>query len=170
MSAYVKTIACLANSRKTSGRCIAGKDYVDGHFGDWIRPVSSRPEEEISEEDRRYETGGYANLLHIISVPMSRHVPWGCQNENHLINDGYYWSQQGTVPWDSLARAVDAPACLWINGNSSYNGQNDRVQETMLDRLACSLYFLGPLQIGLDVSAEGAAFDNFKRSVRGFFT
>ena len=26
---YAKTILCLANSRKTSGRCIAGKELVD---------------------------------------------------------------------------------------------------------------------------------------------
>ena len=32
-------IVCLANSRKISGRCIAGK-IMDS--GKWIRPVSSR--------------------------------------------------------------------------------------------------------------------------------
>ena len=41
-------IVCLANSRKISGRCIAGKIISEKR---WIRPISSRDSEEISEED-----------------------------------------------------------------------------------------------------------------------
>lgn len=48
---FTETMICLANSRKTSGRCIAGKRLTD-HL--WLRPVSSRITHEISEYDRRY--------------------------------------------------------------------------------------------------------------------
>lgn len=169
MYAYVKTIACLANSRKTSGRCIAGKEYENGAFGDWIRPVSDRPDEEISEEDRRYQTGDYANLLHIIDVPMTRYAPDGFQTENHLIDDGYYWSQHGTLAWHELAGAVDDVENLWINGFETYHGSNDRVPEDMLDQVQGSLLFLGPLSLDLGASAERAAFGNTKRTVRAYF-
>jgi hypothetical protein len=47
-----KRIICLANSRKLSGRCLAGREFVDGCAGDWIRPVSSREHEEVSERER----------------------------------------------------------------------------------------------------------------------
>jgi hypothetical protein len=169
MYAYTKTIVCLANSRKISGRCIAGKEYADGVFGDWVRPVSARPDEEISEDDRRYQSGDYANLLHIATIPMTQPIPDGFQIENHRIDDGYYWTREGNVSWHQLHTAVDEVDTLWIDGHSSYNGINDRVPADRTATVYGSLLFLGPLALNLEVSAEGAAFGNFKRRVRAYF-
>jgi len=36
-----KTLVCLANSRKPSGHCIAGKDLSEQAQGNWVRPVSA---------------------------------------------------------------------------------------------------------------------------------
>jgi len=169
MYAYTKTIVCLANSRKVSGRCIAGKEYADGVFGGWIRPVSARRDEEISEDDRRYQSGDYANLLQIVTIPLAQPIPDGFQIENHRIDDGYYWTRQGSVSWRHLYSAVDAVDTLWIDGHSSYNGINDRVPADRAAVVSGSLLFLGPLALNLEVSAEGAAFGNFKRRVRAYF-
>jgi hypothetical protein len=55
--AAVKRIVCLANSRKLSGRCIAGKEFGGNAAGTWIRPVGAREHGEVSEYERQYEDG-----------------------------------------------------------------------------------------------------------------
>ena len=104
MADYEKTIICLANSRKMSGRCIAGKVYEDEKLGEWIRPVSGRPHEEISEEDRRYSDGGRARLLDIVSIRFKKHNPGTYQTENHQIDDNIYWEKEGHADRKLLRR------------------------------------------------------------------
>ena len=100
---YTKTIVCLANSRKPpSGRCVAGREVASVGFGAWIRPISERPTLEISEEERRYQDGTDPKVLDIIAIEMKRALPEHHQQENHLIDDGYYWVKRGVVSWRDL--------------------------------------------------------------------
>lgn len=120
---YTRTIVCLANSRKppSGGRCIAGREFDGANFGAWVRPISARPTEEISEEERRYDNGQDPQLLEIITVPMSCPNPSGHQTENHVIDDGYYWERKGSITWTQLLGALDAPnGTLWTNNSSTY--------------------------------------------------
>lgn len=168
---YTKTIVCLANSRKPpSGRCIAGREVTSTGFGAWIRPVSARATQEISEEERRYQDGTDPKVLDIIVITMSAAQPRHHQQENHLIDDGYYWMKEGTVSWRNLQGAIEDPAGpLWLNGYSSSYGHNDQVPEDLANNLHRSLYLVRPDALTLVVALEGGDFGPPRRRVRARF-
>jgi hypothetical protein len=168
---YTKTIICLANSRKITGRCVAGKEIAGDKIGGWIRPVSSRPAGELSEEERRYENGQDPKLFDVITIPMVESRPHGFQSENHLIDDGYYWAKEREAGWDDLKAALDkVSGPLWDNSSSSTYGLNDRVEEGAANRLGNSLRLVEVKDLNIVVAVEGVEFGNAKRKVRGRFT
>jgi len=167
---YTKTIVCLANSRKESGRCIAGREWFAGRYGPWIRPVSVRDTRELSEEERRYEDGSDPRVLDIVSVEMTDRQEHRYQRENHVIDDGYYWTRQGTVSWGDLEEAVEqVGGPLWRNGESSSHGLNDRVSLLFLGAQRQSLYLVRPhgltIIVGHETGPQGS-----RRRVRAEFS
>jgi hypothetical protein len=167
---YVKRIVCLANSRKPSGRCIAGKEISGGGFGSWIRPVSNRPAGELSEYDRHYQNGIDPKLLDVIDIQMTQHTPHGFQTENHVIDENAYWGFVRSCTPAELVGAVDyVPGLLWNNHSSSGNGVHDRVSEAVAAQLQSSLLLVNVSNLKISIAVEGAAFGNAKRKVRGSF-
>ncbi len=123
-----KNIVCLANSRKMAGRCIAGKETSEeAHSGNWIRPVSSRENESVSERERCYADGNEPQLLDIIELSLLGHKPKGYQQENWLLNTSRQWRKTGRFTWDDLSKLADPAAPLWTNGFNSRGGENDQV-------------------------------------------
>ena len=163
---YSKTFVCFANSRKTSGRCVAGKELINGQPSGWIRPVSSRPTHEISIDERRYQDGRDPDLLHLVSVQFLVAEALPHQPENHLIDDSYYWSQQGTLDFRNIDLWLDTPTTLWDAGYSGYAFTNNRVPDTFGS--PASLYLIRVPSLTLVVGAKSADFP--KRIVRGEFT
>jgi hypothetical protein len=170
MMSYNKTILCLADSRKMSGCCIAGKEWDDGTTGQWIRPVSERQAEEISIEDRRYEDGTLPRVLDVVSIEMKVPKPTGFQPENHVIDDGFYWRKVAQGTWEQVIAAVDnAPGSLWLDGDSSYNGRNDQIHlATVGQNLNSSLRLVRTRNLSLSVAMEGPP-ERRKRKVRANF-
>lgn len=165
---YGKTIVCFANSRKTSGRCIAGKEWRDGASGEWVRPVSTRATHEISEEERRYEDGRTPQLLDIILVPCESPQPLPHQRENHVIDPHYYWALQGTLAWKDISGWLDQPDTIWGIGEGSYAGLNNRVAIGGED--GSSLYLIAVERLRLVVGRKAPEYPDSKRAVRGEFS
>jgi hypothetical protein len=164
-----KRIICLANSRKHSGRCIAGKEVLSGAHGGWIRPVSARPSAEVSEEERRYQNGASPQVLDVIDVPMIAAAPHLHQVENFVIDAEYYWTKRGEVVWADLKPLLDKPTSLWTNGDSTYHGGNDRVKLDVAAMHDYSLVLIHPDALTVHVVTEGAEFSNPRRRVRAGF-
>ena len=165
----VKRVVCLANSRKLHGRCIAGREWHDTRAGRWIRPVSARDAQDVSEYERQYEDGSDPRVLDIIEIPVLEPKPKDYQTENWLLDPKYYWKKVGRLRWPELKLLTDAVAPLWINGHSTYNGQNDKVPIGAAGSVADSLRLVHVDRIQLVVRNPSEAFGNSKRRVQGCF-
>lgn len=166
-----KRILCLANSRKLHGRCVAGKELVDGAAASWVRPVSSRLHQEVSEREQRYRyrDSNDARVLDVIDVPLLHWLPATHQQENWLLDPNAKWTRVGTIGWADLDRLADSVGPLWVNGQSTYNGRNDEVAETDAATLRSSLTLIRVTSLSLASFAPGQAFGNGKRRVQAAF-
>lgn len=163
-----KRIVCLANSRKMAGRCVAGKEF--GVDGAWIRPVSDRESEEVSAYERQYESGGDPQLLDVIDIPLLAPKPQNHQKENWLLDPDCYWEKVRRVTWEELAQLADPESPLWVTGDSTSNGCNDRMSAMLAHTLDSSLRLIRIDALELVVSQPSIAYGNYKRSVQGRFS
>jgi len=166
----VKRIVCLANARRRSGRCIAGRLWDGNRPGNWIRPVSDREGEEVSEDERRYENGPDPQVLDIIDVPLLSPKPNNHQQENWLLDSDSYWTKVGDLSLDKLQQLADPVAPLWIDGHSTYRGCNDQIPLALTKFLKSSLRLIHVDRVQLSIFRPGEEFGNPKRRVRGRFS
>jgi hypothetical protein len=165
---YNKIIICLANSRKKSGRCIAGKIRDKGRNREWVRPVSHRPSRQLLKQERCYEDKSEPNLLDIILVPLKNFSPLPHQRENHLINTDYYWQKENVLAWKDLSQLLDSPASLWQPNYHSYSGLNDRIPEQLAG--GDSLYLIALGKLVVKVGKKAPEYSDSKRKVQGNFS
>lgn len=169
----IKRIVCLANSRKLAGRSIAGREWTGERPGGWIRPVSKRDGQEVSEYERQYEDGSDPQVLDVIDVPLVKRMDtsqgetW--QSENWLLDEEQYWRKMGRYSWFDLPALVDAAAPLWLDGFHTYQGHNDRIPMDAMAQVSDSLRLVEVDDLVLSVFAPGEAFGNRKRRVQGRF-
>ncbi len=165
-----KRIICLANSRKLAGRCIAGREWASGRgAGNWIRPISERENQEVSEYERQYKDGRDPRILDIIDIPLRKPQPKSYQTENWLLNVEYYWVKVGVFSSLDLPALTDPIEPLWVDGYSTYNGYNDKIPIGALGKTSSSLRLVRVVGVVLKVFAPGEAFGNSKRRVQGRF-
>ena len=162
----MRRIVCLANSRKPDGRCVAGKLYAQGKYGAWLRPISIREGEELSEQERQISKGIEPALLDVLEFAISKHKPSDHQPENYTINSQHRFKKVGQVPADELIKVVDRPTNLWIMGYQSKTfGKNDLVPPNRISEVSNSLYLINPHTFAIQV-VQGT----YSLQVRGQFS
>ena len=169
MSAHTaKRIVCLANSRMSGGRCVAGKELQsDGRPGGWIRPVSGWSTGGLSERERQYGSGAEPCVLDVIDLPVVKAQPKKYQRENWLVDAEHRWVKVGRKRAHALAECVDTVPTLWFNGHSSDNGENDRVPTAETEALESSLSLIRVDALRVNVSERfGKPFPVLRGSFR----
>lgn len=162
-------LVCLANSRKMSGHCVAGKvKFTDGSWR-WVRPVSDRPKEEVSFAERRYVDRSEPRMLDVIRLVLREPRPKDYQVENWLLDPTGRWSCVGRASRKEFEALVERPAQLWINGFSSHRGQNDRIPLSKAKHLTTSLTLVELDGLVLNVASVNDESGNLRRPVRAAF-
>ncbi len=169
MPGYTKTLLCLANSYKTSGRCLAGVEVCQDGTLQWIRPVSAREHGEISEQERMYADGTDPRVGDILEIPLLRTSRHPFQSENHLIDPHRHWVfSRRAVERDIQRCQDDSGRPLWRNGSSSTYGKNDRVRENLAMPNEGSLRLIKVDQLEVRLELETNRYGS-KRKLRGAF-
>jgi hypothetical protein len=166
-----KKMLYLANSRKHSGRCVAGREVIaPGKVGSWIRPISGRPTHELSPQEQAYSDGSEPKLGDILILQMKHAAPKEYQTENWVFDDGHCWTKTGQATWAEVKSLAEHPMTLWQNGDSTYDGLNDEMKHAVAAKLTSSLCMIHVTDLVVHVCVTGAAFGNPKKRVQGRFT
>ena len=164
-----RRIICLANSRKPNGRCVAGKLYFQGKFGKWLRPISDREGEELSEIERFVSPNTEPAVLDILEFSIITAKPSKHQTENWIINPKVQMQKVGSISSKYLMSTVDKPINLWTIGNSSKSGKNDFVPEDRIAEVTDSLFLINPASITVEVLTDNF-YGRKSRRIRGEFS
>jgi hypothetical protein len=96
---------CLANSRKTGGRCVAGIT----RSGDWVRPVSPVADGTLFWPRYILDDGSAAAVLDIVQLEVARARPEPHQPENWEVTD---------APWRHRGRLESAQAGAFLRDHA----------------------------------------------------
>jgi len=173
-----KEIVCLANSRKYSGFCLAGKEISTRKYsgfclagkeistGQWVRPVSRQENGQLSKRQIRCQNNLLPQPLDVISVPLTTQAPHLYQKENYFIAERKKCIKNRILSFSELLNLCDDVPRLWINGYSSYKGVNDRIPLKPTDeKPESSLLLIKPESLSIRVE-EGY---NSEKKIRAAF-
>jgi len=166
-----KIIVVLANSKKTGGRCLAGKELV--RKGDawevrsWIRPVTSGKGGAVPLYLMTAGLGHVPKLLEIIEISFEKAVPTDDQPENWLLEmpvKPNLWKSIGMFELNEINKLVDKPIKLW-DDDTDERRVRAGYTKTMLS--PSSLYFIKPESIeSVKIWSENDMYNTLKKRRR----
>ncbi len=153
-----KRVICLAHTTGLCACCFAGIEL----FGDrrlvQFFPANPRREKRISLEKWRYEDGNHPSCLDIMDVPFVETGRAVYNNEAWLLDPDQYWRKVARAPWSDLARHAGPDAPLWLNGDSTYHGCNDRMSVAQVKGVKPTLRLIRVGELKLSVFNPTAKF------------
>ena len=124
----------------------------------------------MSEYERQYEDGSDPSVLDIIRVPLLNPCPTGYQQENWLLDESEYWVKVGRASHRDLVQIADNDHHLWVNGQHTGAGRNDKIPLLRAQTLTSSLRLIRVNRMTLVVSSSiGGPFGYAKRRLQGRF-
>lgn len=155
-------IICLANSRKLSGRCVAGL-RIDGQG--WIRPVGPAQDGTLYTRHYTLDDGTEAKVLDILRIDIASPRPQPHQPENWLV---------GNIPWQLIARPAPESSLPILYSHLVYGpdllgNRSDRVPYDSFSQAPAqaSLALVMPDTMHWDVRTN---IFSGRRQTRAFFT
>ncbi len=134
-------IICLANSRKSRERCVAGREIVKGRIGPWIRPVIGT-KGFVDKASRLYADGDEPRLGDVIQLSVrKREERFDHQRENWFVNPKTRWQRTQRLSWADLLALSEGNEPLFAPPAeiSDRNRRNDRIASPDAQRLTSSL-------------------------------
>lgn len=135
-------LVCLANSRKHSGHCLAGKAMFDGSYSRWVRPVTSHPSQALNLSNQRLTNGKDCALLDIVEASLLEPKPHQHQQENWLLDETVPLRKLGLMAPEEVGSLLDTPKNIWGIGSSTSTGLNDKVTQIDIGLHYNSLNFI----------------------------
>jgi hypothetical protein len=142
--------ACLANSRKHNGRCIAGITVA----GKWIRPVSSDPDGTLYPQQYTLSDGSEPSVLDVIRLEAAP-SPEPHQPEN--------WRISG-AQWQRLGRLSRQQGKLWLHQTASLG---PHILGSLLSSVSYDYLVEHPMQSSLCLVEPGRILWHITTSYRG---
>jgi hypothetical protein len=118
-------VVCLANSRKSGARCIAGIDLTRRV---WRRPVSGLPGGELYRQDYTLDNGQPVKPLDVFRIHVARRASTHYQPENWTITSDP-WRHLRTLRRDE---AIELLTSFAVPGPVLLRGISDRIAESAL--------------------------------------
>jgi len=146
---------CLGVGVSEDGVTAAGRRLDGETFGPWMRLVSDVDHEAVAPAAAVLDSGERIRPLDVVDVPVADTATLMHQTENRIVAEGTPWRLVRRVGRSDVLDALDTR--LWKRGESSGDGQHDRMSHLQTFFLDASLRFVRPGTVDLDVQPADTA-------------
>ncbi|SDF41876.1 hypothetical protein SAMN05216241_10134 [Limimonas halophila] len=140
---------CLGVGLSEDGVTAMGRRLDGETLGPWMRLVSDVDHEAVAPAAAVLDSGERIRPLDVVDVPVDDTATLMHQAENHIVAEDTPWQLVRRVGRSDVLDALDTR--LWRRGESSGDGQHDRMTHLQTFFLDGSLRFVRPGTVDLEI-------------------